>query len=819
MIQKNALRFLRQTVLYSFILISSLHLGLANQSGINIFMPSGKSVCGELPIERPQFRSFSIMDIPEVMTYVNHYGCDGELGAITIYSTESADLENLEISLDGGITFVPLWGDNFNNLILLDVEAGEYELHIRMADDNDTDNQRYIGLVEVLAASEVDLDKDGFVQCEDINDKDPCVPEECDLTQGVGCDLVLNTTDYEWCHFEDLFDPEQLLVSVKVEDIEIYASYKWSTGDTTSTISVSPISDTYYHVTVSDQTGCILHDSVFVDVLHIPQIDVHIDHQSCTGTPGSIILFSSLGEEINDIEISLDNGASFQVAPYDNFGNIVLFGLALGDYSISIRHAKHTQCVKDLGVFTVEDKQFFDEDADGVLTCEDIDDNDPCVPKECENCDLVSESGFESDNDEWKIDFENVESSVNMSYRGTNSVRLKNQGAYIESESINVSGQKSIKVLLAAHPGNLEVSEGLHLSMSTDGGNTFEVLTSWTYLIDFHNNEWFNLEHRAAISNGVDQLVFRLSLLSSAENDYIYVDDVVVELCEIEFIESESTVCQLINYDDVDAFLGFWNFGGEDAMISTIHPSSGQFSYHIKNGNGQSSSLISNSFSTSGVGQLSVDFNFTAVSMELKEFFSLELSLDGGATFNRYKSWISGEFENGTTNREMLDIPLNTSVDNIIIRFTNYGNSQYDHVYLDDIKIEYCEDTAKRSNEQNTELILVFEKETPTDGNPQLNLIIEDVNMDIEQEQNLPVVSLYPNPSSDYFTLDIHSMDIDFSQMNYRIIDLAGKAVNQNQLGKSGRKTVDVSQLQPGIYTVQVFDGARLYHTQKLIKI
>jgi len=295
--------------------------------------------------------------------------------------------------------------------------------------------------------------------------------------------------------------------------------------------------------------------------------------------------------------------------------------------------------------------------------------------------------------------------------------------------------------------------------------------------------------------------------------------DILVELCEIEYQESHSTICGLINYDDVDAFLDFWSFGGEDAMISTIHPSSGQFSYHIKNGNGPSSSIISRTFSTSGVGQLKVDFTYTAISMEVKEFFSLELSLDGGSTYNRYKSWISGEFENGILYRETLAIPLNSSVDNIIMRFTNYANSQYDHVYLDDIKIEFCEDTSKRSGQEDTELVLVFEKDKQTDGTPQSNLPTEGLNPNSQHASVSSDVAMYPNPAIDFITLDISSIDLDYNHVSYRIIALTGETLIQNQLGAQGIVKVNISQLQSGMYTVQVFDKSKIYKNQRLIKI
>lgn len=810
----------RQSMLFAFLFFLSMNISLANSNGVNLFIPDDSFSCQNNSLNKTRFRSFSIMDIPEVMAYVNHYECNGQLGAITIYSTSGEDMGNLEISLDGGETFQASSPDNFNNLILLNVPAGVYELYVRLAMDPDSTNQRYIGLIEVLVASQVDLDKDGYTKCEDINDKDPCLPADCDLAQGVGCDLFIEKSDYEWCHFEDLLNPAELSIGIKVDDVEGYVSYQWSNGDTSSTTFVSPIADSYYHVIVSDQSGCVLRDSVYVKVLFIPYVDIHINHQSCTGTLGSIVLFSPIGESLNHLQLSLDQGETFQDAIFDNFGNIVLFGLDLGDYSISIRHKDYMQCFKELGTFTVADERFFDEDEDGILKCEDEDDTDECVPIVCEICDELSLSGFESPDDSWLTLSENVEFSTEQQESGDQSVKLSFGGSYIESEVYSVDNQQSIKLSLMVYPLNLEPNEGIQLSISTDGGTSFTVVDEWVSLVDFHNDEWFELSHRASIEDGIDDLQYRLTLISSDFSDFIFIDNISVEFCELDYTESSQIVCGLINYDDVDAFLDFWSFDGDDASISTNYAQSGQFSYHLQDGNGAASSIISNPFSTDGVGVLSIYFHYTLVSMELREFFALELSIDGGATYNRIQSWVSGEFENGIPYQAAVDIPINRSAENLRLRFTNYANSQFDHVYFDDIKIEYCEDSSKRSDPQDAELDIEYEKETPSDS-PELNLGLQPIDsglVNVSTNTN-SLVSIYPNPTTDYINLTLSLAETVTELLQFKVKDASGQTIIQGSVQKQATATVDVSILPAGIYYIQLYDEQKLHASHKLIKI
>ncbi len=820
--QKNTFVFIRLAMFTLCFLVFSSQICFANyQSGIRLFTEDFDSTCEDKLMDGVNFRTFSVMDIPPVMAYINHYECDGGLGTITIYATEGDDLTNLEISLDGGVSFVSLMPDNFNNLLLLNVEAGIYEIYVRLANDNDINNQRYIGFFELLPATEVDLDKDGYTKCEDTDDRDPCVPEDCDLAQGVGCDLSIIKNDYEWCHFEDLLNPQQLAIEVKMEDIEGYASYEWSNGDTTSTLLVSPISDSYYQVSVSDQSGCVLADSVFVKVYYIPFIDAQIIHQNCSGALGSIVLFSPIGESLDQLQLSLDNGETFQDPTFDNFGNIILFQLELGEYAITIRHKEQTQCVKDLGVFEVEDEQFFDEDNDGVLRCEDENDEDECVPTVCEICEVVSSAGFESADDSWASLSENVELSTENQRSGASSAKLSLNGSFIETEALSVDNQRSIKIAFSVYPSNLERNEGLVLSISSDGGSTYTVLNSWLSLVDFHNDEWFELNHRATIDDGITELQIRLSQSSSEFNDFMYIDDVTIEFCEAEYFESNQIVCELIHYDDVDAFLDFWSFGGGDANLSTNYSQSGQFSYHLKNGNGASSSIISNSLSTDGVGVLSVDFSYTPISMELREFFSLELSLDGGITYGRIQSWVSGEFENGTSYTETVVIPINRSANNLRLRFTNYGNSQFDHVYLDDIKVEYCEDISRRTDPQDAEVVIEFEKENSTAENPDFNLGFQSIDSGFVKETTRPssIISIYPNPTADYINLSMTDLESTTEQLHYRFTDIAGQTHLMGRLQNQNEAQIDVTSLPSGTYIIQLFDEHKLHMNQTMIKI
>tara|TARA_B110000003_G_scaffold172618_1_gene172227 strand:+ start:71434 stop:72522 length:1089 start_codon:yes stop_codon:yes gene_type:complete len=75
-------------------------------------------------------------------------------------------------------------------------------------------------------------------------------------------------------------------------------------------------------------------------------------------------------------------------------------------------------------------------------------------------------------------------------------------------------------------------------------------------------------------------------------------------------------------------------------------------------------------------------------------------------------------------------------------------------------------------------------------------------------DQNQLDISIYPNP-----TLDIVYIDGNYSQLKVVVFDILGKQV----INKSITNSIDISQLEKGVYILQFSDGAKLT-TQRIIK-
>lgn len=70
----------------------------------------------------------------------------------------------------------------------------------------------------------------------------------------------------------ELGEALELCSGSKLTVEEVYASYRWSTGDTTNTTRVSQTG--YYFLEVTNELGCISKDSVYIDVVELPEINL-----------------------------------------------------------------------------------------------------------------------------------------------------------------------------------------------------------------------------------------------------------------------------------------------------------------------------------------------------------------------------------------------------------------------------------------------------------------------------------------------------------------------------------------------------------------
>ena len=134
-----------------------------------------------------------------------------------------------------------------------------------------------------------------------------------------------------------------------------------------------------------------------------------------------------------------------------------------------------------------------------------------------------------------------------------------------------------------------------------------------------------------------------------------------------------------------------WNDGGSDCARIASYPNTGVYSIRLRDNSGSSSSLISKSYNLSSATMVNLSFSYYPISMEYNEDFFLEVSTNGGNSYEIIDSWVSGiDFSNNQRYHESLTISSNFSEPNVMFRFRCDASNDTDFIYLDDIIIELC---------------------------------------------------------------------------------------------------------------------------------
>lgn len=86
----------------------------------------------------------------------------------------------------------------------------------------------------------------------------------------------------------------------------------------------------------------------------------------------------------------------------------------------------------------------------------------------------------------------------------------------------------------------------------------------------------------------------------------------------------------------------------------------------------------------------------------------------------------------------------------------------------------------------------------------------------IEKTEGISLlVSAYPNPTTDYLTLEVE--DFELYALHFHLYDMNGKLL-QNEKITGSHTSIDMSKLEPGSYFVIVTRGNKEIKTSKVIK-
>lgn len=228
-----------------------------------------------------------------------------------------------------------------------------------------------------------------------------------------------------------------------------------------------------------------------------------------------------------------------------------------------------------------------------------------------------------------------------------------------------------------------------------------------------------------------------------------------------------------------------WVDGGSDCRrMSTSRSYEGNYSIRIRD-NTSSSVMTLGSFNVSGYSSIDVSFYFYPYSMENGEDFWVQYY--DGSSWQTVASYASGSsFSNNSfySANVTIDSGSYNFPSNAQFRFRCDASTNSDHIYIDQVSIVANSGGAGLGNS-------IVTLGAPLMG---INGALED---EIEIDDDM---LLTPNPVRN--VLNVHLVDFD-PAYTYRILDVSGKLIRSGALNQA----LDVSQLQSGMYFLEVHDG------------
>lgn len=178
-----------------------------------------------------------------------------------------------------------------------------------------------------------------------------------------------------------------------------------------------------------------------------------------------------------------------------------------------------------------------DKDGDGLCVGDDPDDNDGCNPDPnspaCAPCGDIINDGFESGFGNWNDGGNDAARVASNANTGSYSIRLRdNSGASssMSSDVLDLSSYAEVSFDFSYITNSMENNEDFFLEVSSNGGSSYTTLQTWASGTDFNNNTRYN---ESVLVSGpfTNSMVFRLRCDASANNDQVYIDDVVISDC------------------------------------------------------------------------------------------------------------------------------------------------------------------------------------------------------------------------------------------------------------------------------------------------
>ena len=184
--------------------------------------------------------------------------------------------------------------------------------------------------------------------------------------------------------------------------------------------------------------------------------------------------------------------------------------------------------------------QYIDWDQDGLCANDDPNDLDACNPDPqnpaCNPCTTHSNAHFESNFQIWNSGGNDCDRVYAPQYAaaGNYCVRIQdNSGApsSMYTSNMSLAGLNNLSVAFSFIAVSMEANEDFILEASTNGGSSYTFVDSWSSGSDFQNNTRYWINVPVTGFTWTNQTRFRIRCDASANDDRVYLDDIIIKTC------------------------------------------------------------------------------------------------------------------------------------------------------------------------------------------------------------------------------------------------------------------------------------------------
>lgn len=274
--------------------------------------------------------------------------------------------------------------------------------------------------------------------------------------------------------------------------------------------------------------------------------------------------------------------------------------------------------------------------------------------------------------------------SIRYDNRSTSGVHANfiRRNAFTTSQKMALAGHKKIEFSFDAMALLLENGSVFDLLVDFEGNGQYELVKQYECGVDFIVGSKFHKSEIIKSFNFTDQTSFRFQMYETVNTRSVSIDNI-----SIKAIDNESNFSRLLVESNFDS-QGFHDNWSNPSIINEIYVYDGTGAAFVRY-NGNNSILTSDNLSLAGEEKLKIKYNAFNLRADTGEYYEVQVSYDGGQSFETVKTNVIGETVRTGSGRIYDDIVVSSpNLNNQTqVRFKSYFSDKNEYLIIDNLEI------------------------------------------------------------------------------------------------------------------------------------